>query len=153
MKNNLKNLGLTLKIILQIFSVLGIIFLLGLYSITKLLNLHFDLFVIMIYPCGICFLYLVYQFINLFDSLKNNNPFCHENVKRLINSMLCSFIICILVLIALIISMFYEYYSLQLKVAIGLISALFFAISIALLILSELFKQATIYKEENDLTI
>ena len=153
MKNNLKNLGLTLKIILQIFSVLGIIFLLGLYSITKLLNLHFDLFVIMIYPCGICFLYLVYQFINLFDSLKNNNPFCHENVKRLSNSMLCSLIICILVLIALIISMFYEYYSLQLKVAIGLISALFFAISIALLILSELFNQATIYKEENDLTI
>ena len=95
MKNNLKNLGLTLKIILQIFSILGIIFLLGLYSITKLLNLHFDLFVIMIYPCGISFLYLVYQFINLFGSLKNNNPFCHENVKRLSNSMVCSLIICI----------------------------------------------------------
>ncbi len=153
MKNNLKSLGSALKIILQVFSVLGIIFLLGLYSITKLLNLHYDLFIIMIYPCGICFLYLVYQFINLFDSLKNNNPFCHENVKRLNNSMVCSLLICILVLIALLVSLFYEYYSLQLKVAIGFISALFFAISIALLILSELFKQATIYKEENDLTI
>lgn len=153
MKNNLKNLGLVLKITLQVFSIIGILFLLGLYSITKLLNLHFDLFIVMIYPCGICFLYLVYQFINLFDSLKNNNPFCYENVKRLSNSMICSLLICILVLIALIISIFYEYYSLQLKVAVGFISILFFAFGIALLILSELFKQATMYKEENDLTI
>ena len=108
----------------------------------------------MIYPCGILFLCIVYQFVNLFKTLSDNTPFCNENVIRLRKGMIFSFIISILILIALLLAIFaYSYYSLQLKVALAFMSFLFFGVSVALYILSVLFKVATKYKEENDLTI
>lgn len=149
-----KGIGNILKILLQISMVIGIIILIGLYFITKLVNMKFDWFIIMIYPCGISFLSLVYQFIGLFDSLKQSTPFCLENVKRMRNGMLSSFIISLFIIIALLLTIFaYNYYSLQLQVALSFMSILFFAVGIALYILAELFKEATTYKEENDLTI
>lgn len=150
-KNGIGNI---LKILLQVSMIVGIIILILLYWLVGEFNLHFDLFVLLIYPCGINFLYLVYQFIGLFDSLKVNNPFCLDNVKRMKNGMISSYIISILIFIALLFSVFlYNYYSLQLKVALFFMGILFFGVGIALYILSELFKEATTYKEENDLTI
>ena len=68
--------------------------------------------------------------------------------------MLSSLTISTLIIIALLLTIFiYDYYSLQLQVALTFMSILFFAVGIALYILSELFKEATTYKEENDLTI
>lgn len=149
-----KGIGNILKIILQISLIIGIIILLGLYFITKLVNIKFDYFIMMIYPCGISFLILVYQFIGLFDSLKKNNPFCLENVNRMKIGMISSFIISLFITIALLLTIFvYNYYSLQLQVALFFMSILFIAVGIALYILKELFREATIYKEENDLTI
>lgn len=149
-----KGIGNILKIILELSMTIGVIFLIMLYFITKWLSLNFDLFIAMIYPCGISFLLLIYQYIGLFDTLKLHNPFCQENVKRMKISMFLSFIISLLVAIATLLTIFtYNYYSLQLQVALSLIALLFFGVGIALYILSELFKEATSYKEENDLTI
>ncbi len=153
-KNKIYDVGNLIRIFLQMFFVVGVLILIFLYNITKYFNIHFDWFIFMIYPCGILFLCLVYEFINLFKTLENKNPFCMDNVKRFRYNMIFSFIICILVLLAFFIASFgYNYYSAQLKVALLFISLLFFAASIAFYILAGLFKQATIYKEENDLTI
>ena len=152
-RTKLKKVGYSVKIFLIIFSILSIMLLIGLPFITKLINIHFDMFTFMIYPCAFCILYIVLLFIKLFDSLDHNNPFQMENVKRFKDSMLVCFILSILVIIADVITFSYNYYSLQLKVALVLLSIIFFGIGIAFYILSELFKQATKYKEENDLTI
>ena len=144
----------TIEILLKVGFVLSILILMGLYFITRLLRIHFDLFIIMIYPCGLLFTYMIYEFICLFKSLNNGNPFCKENVKILKNNMIISILIGVLVIVSLLIACFmFKYYSLQLKFALGFISLLFFIAAIAFYVLSELFNQATKYKEENDLTI
>lgn len=149
-----KGIGNILKILLQVSMLCIIIILLLLYQITKWCNLHFDWFIFMIYPCGVGLLSLIYQFIGLFNTLKLNTPFCTENVKRMRNGMYSSFIISFFITLALLLTIFiYNYYSLQLQVALFFMSILFFGVGIALYILSELFKEATTYKEENDLTI
>ncbi len=151
---NLKKVSKCVEIFLRVFSALAIIFLLLLYFICKKIGIHYDLFIFMIYPCGICFIYIVYQFIKLFETIKENNPFNFDNVQRLRNSKLACYLISLLVLIALLFTIFlYDYYSLQLKVALFFISFIFFGVGIALYILSVLFRQATKYKQENDLTI
>lgn len=149
-----KGMACILKIMLQIAMILGGILLVLLPWFVNIFNLHFDLFIILIYPCGISFLYIVYQFIGLFNSLKVNNPFCIDNVKRMKNGMRASYLISLLIFIALFMSIFvYDYYTLQLQVALLFLSILFFGVGIALYILSELFKEAIMYKEENELTI
>ena len=147
-------IGNILKIFLQVCMVIGVIILIILYWLTKSLNITFDWFIFMIYPCGIAFLVLMYQFIGLFNTLKINTPFCEDNVKRMKIGMTSSFLISLFVLIGLLITIFaYNYYALQFQVALGFIMILFFGVGIALYILSELFREATNYKEENDLTI
>lgn len=146
--------GSILKVILQLSMVLGIVFLISLYWIVKSVKLNFNWFTACIYPCGISFLILVYQFIGLFNSLKESNPFCKENPKRMNIGMIASFITCIFIIIALLLTIFvYDIYTLELKVALTFIAILFFGVSIALYILKELFIEAINYKEENELTI
>lgn len=147
-------IGSLLKCLLQMSMFLGVILLISLYWITKWTNIHFNWFIVMIYPCGISLLVLIYEFIGLFDSLTKSNPFCQENVNRMKKGMLASFIIAIGILIALLLTIFvYHYYSLQLQVALTFMCILFIGIAIALYILKELFKEAINYKEENELTI
>ena len=153
-KKKLTKLGKVLELILKLLIIISLVILLDLYYITKSLNIHFDLFIAMIYPCGILFILMMIQFIKLFKSLYKSNPFCKDNIKRLKNNIFISLGISFCVLIALFISSYaYDYYSLQLKYALLFISFLFFIFALAFYILSELFKQANIYKEENDLTI
>lgn len=155
MKNNkIKKLGTILKIFLKLCLLVGILLLLTLYNIVNSLGLKFDLFILLIYPCGICFLLLIYQFIGLFTFLEKNNPFSEATTTRLNNSMILSFVISLLILVALLLTIFtYSYYTLQFKVSLAFIMILFFGVGIALYILKALFKIATNYKEENELTI
>lgn len=152
-KKKLSTLSRIIRIFLIIFMICGCLVLLGLPLITKSIGIHFDLFIGMIYPCGLCLLFIVYEFIMMFKSLERSKPFVLINSIRFRKSMYTSFVIGILILISMLITNIYSYYSLQLKVALLLISIIFFGIGIAFYILSELFKQATLYKEENDLTI
>ena len=116
------------------------------------LNLNATAFVI--YPNGIALLVIAYQFIGLFDSLKNNNPFCMENVKRLEIAGKASIVESLLWVVDLLYEIILvKYFDIVILLVLIFMVALFIGLAIALYILSELFKQATEYKEENELTI
>ena len=153
-KDKTKIIATTISILLKIRIVIGVILLLCLWKILEVLNIKFDLLVFLIYPSGILFLMLVYQFIKLFKLLKIENPFSMIMVKYLKETMWISFIIGIIILIALLLSIFvYPTYTIAVKISLTFFTILFIGVGIALYLLSELFKQATEYKEENDLTI
>lgn len=149
-----KTIANILIILLKISMIIGTVILLMLWKITNLLEIKFDLLVGLIYPSGILFLGFIYQFIKLFKQLKLEKPFTKETVRYLKTSMTLSFIIGFIILIALLLSIIiYPTYTLTVKISLTFFSILFFGVGIALYLLSELFKQATEYKEENDLTI
>lgn len=153
-KNKTKTIATVISLLLKICIGIGIILLLALWKILEALNIKFDLLVFLIYPSGILFLMLVYQFIKLFKLLKIENPFSMIMVKYLKETMWISFIIGIIILIALLLSIFvYPTYTIAVKISLTFFTILFIGVGIALYLLSELFKQATEYKEENDLTI
>lgn len=149
-----KTIANILIILLKISMIIGTGILLMLWKIMDLLEIKFDLLVGLIYPSGILFLGFIYQFIKLFKQLKLEKPFTKETVRYLKTSMTLSFIIGFIILIALLLSIIiYPTYTLTVKISLTFFSILFFGVGIALYLLSELFKQATEYKEENDLTI
>ena len=153
-KKKTKTIATVISLLLKICIGIGIILLLALWKILEGLNIKFDLLVFLIYPCGILFLILVYQFIRLFKQLKIENPYTMTMVKCLKQTMWISFIIGIIIFLALLLSIFiYPAYTLTLKISLTFFTILFIGVGIALYLLSELFRQATEYKEENDLTI
>ena len=147
-------IGQFLKIFLQVCFFGGIIVLIILPFLLQMVGLNLNAAAIIIYPNGIALLGIVYQFIGLFDSLKNNNPFCDENVKRLKIAGIFSLIGAILWTLDLL----YELLLVQcfepvFILILVFLMILFTGVSIALYILSELMEQATEYKVENELTI
>ncbi len=109
---------------------------------------------IMIYPNGILMIGIIYEFMKIFQVLEENHSFSYEAVHILRTTGIISFIISIiwlfdLIFMLLIIKNTYINYILVLV----FLCLLFFGVSVALYIISELLKQATEYKEENDLTI
>ena len=148
-----KGLGKTLKIVL----IIGFIIMIPAIIISPLLLHHtrnslYSMFII--YPNGILFLGIVYQFIKLFKSLEDNKPFTTSNVSILRKTSFITLAMSILWLIDLlfmIIVMKNTY--VNYIIVIIFLSVLFFGVSIALYILKELISQATKYKEENDLTV
>ena len=147
-------LGSILKIILQIGFFAGIIVLASLPFILNLFGLNLNASFIIIYPNGIGLLVIIYKFIKLFDSLKNNNPFCENNVKILKSTAIVSLIEALLwifdLLYEIILAKTFDVITI---VVLLFLFILFFGVAIALYILSELFREATVYKEENELTI
>lgn len=142
---------------IKIFLIIGIIISVPLIIISPMLLNHtsklmYSMFII--YPNGLLILIFAYQFIKLFKSLEDNNPFNDDNVKTLKISGIISLITSIMWIVDLLFMIFvikntYVNYIIVLL----FLAALFFGVSIALYILSELFRQATEYKKENDLTI
>ncbi len=98
-------------------------------------------------------LVIVKQFIGLFDSLKENKPFCNNTVTRLKVAGVAALVISILFIFQTIYEIFLAKAELVFGFILGFMFILFFGVAIALYILSELFRQATDYKNENDLTI
>lgn len=147
-------LGDLLKVFLQICFYSGVVILLVLPFILKPFGLNIGASAFIIYPNGIVLLMIVYQFIKLFESLKNNEPFCENNVKILRRTGIIAFSGAWLWIIDLL----YEVILAKSSNIIFIIAMLFLfilyiGVSIALYMLSELFKQATEYKKENELTI
>ena len=97
---------------------------------------------------------IILPFIGQFDSLKNKNPFCMENVKRLKISGIASLVETVLWTIDLLYTIFLAKGA-DVVIVLGLafMIILFAGVAIAFYILAELIKQATEYKEENELTI
>ena len=149
-----KGLGNILKTFLQICFYLGIIILLVLPIGLQAFGLNVASSVFIIYPNGIILLMIVRKFIELFDSLKNNNPFCENNVKILRKTGIIAFIGACFWIIDLIYEVvFANSFDIVTILIMLFLFILYFGVSIALYMLSELFKQATEYKTENDLTI
>ena len=147
-------LGDVLKKLLKICFYLGNMLLLFIPFILQYLNISIRDSVIIVYPNGIVLLMIMYNFIKLFDSLKNNNPFNIENVYTL------KYVSTVSVIGAgfWFLDFLYELFIVKTEniitfIALLFLCILFFGVSIALYILSQLFKQAFEYKKENDLTI
>ena len=149
-----KGLGRNLKVLLQICFYGGIALLIVLPFILHLLGLHLNATAFVIYPNGIVLLAITHKFIKLFDSLKENKPFCEENVKILKSTGIISLVGAILWLIDLLFEIILvKSFDLEVIVILGFLFILFIGVSIALYILSELFREAAEYKKENELTI
>ena len=149
-----KGIGKFLKVLLQVCFWGGIAVLIVLPFMLQMVGLKLNATAFVIYPNGIALLVIVRQFIGQFDSLKNKKPFCMENVKRLKTSGIASLVETALWTIDLLYTVFLAKGAdviIVLVLAFLIIS--FAGVSIAFYILAELIKQATEYKEENELTI
>ena len=145
-KNGLGNI---LKIILQICFWGGITFLIILPIILKSISI----FEIMLYLNGITMLVIVKQFIELFNSLKIEKPFCENTVKKMNTASIASVIMTVLFFIETIYKFVLDNSDIKINCILVFMTILFLGVAIALYILAELFRQAMEYKSENDLTI
>jgi len=149
-----EGLGNKLKIILQICYFGGIFGLIALPFLLKAVGLYLSAAAYVIYPNGIVLLVITHKFIKLFESLKQNNPFCDENVKILKTTAIASVIGAIL----WILDLAYEFilaqvFDIVFIVVLLFLGILYFGVAIALYILSELLREGAKYKKENELTI
>lgn len=149
-----KGIGKFLKVLLQVCFWGGIAVLIVLPFLLQLVGLKLNATAFVIYPNGIALLVIVRQFIGQFDSLKNKKPFCMENVKRLKTSGIASLVETALWTIDLLYTIFLaKGADVMIVLVLAFLIILFAGVSIAFYILAELIKQATEYKEENELTI
>jgi len=97
-----------------------------------------------LYVSGLFCLSIVYELRKIFKTLTMINPFIIENVKSLKSMAIAAFAISAVYIVKII---FYN-------TLLTIIAAMIFIIAgLFSVILSEVFRQAVIYKEENDLTI
>ena len=149
-----KGIGKFLKVLLQVCFWGGIAVLIVLPFMLQMVGLKLNATAFVIYPNVIALLVIVRQFIGQFDSLKNRKPFCIENVKRLKTSGVASLIETALWTIDLLYTVFLaKGADVIIVLVLAFLIILFAGVSIAFYILAELIKQATEYKEENELTI
>lgn len=146
-KNSLSNgikIGLQFVFILGIMVIVLLPFWLKLYCTYVNTNLVYFPSLILLYASGIPGLIIVKEFIKMFDTLKQNNPFVVENVKHLKICSIWSFLISIEYIIGAFVTK---------SVFSIIVIGVFIIAWLGLYILSELLKQAIEYKEENELTI
>ncbi|MBQ9018708.1 MAG: DUF2975 domain-containing protein [Bacilli bacterium] len=152
-KNNNQKTGKIIKILL----IIGMIISIPIMGIIPFLLKHSISLIhaiLIIYPNGILMLVIIWEFIKLFKSLEMNNPFNHNNVKILKNTGTISFIMSSIWFIDLLdLLLVIKNYYINYIIVLLFLTLLFIGVGISLYILSALFKQATDYKEENDLTI
>ena len=147
-----KSVSNFIKIMLEIAMCLGGIMFIFLPFVLSLYIKEFrrDLLDYYFYCLGLLYIsaipmfILVWQFIKIFNTLKLNTPFIKDNVKYLKTASIQCGIIAAEYLLGI--------YFLRSVFALVIIGV--FAVGwIGLYVLSELFKQAVEFKEENDLTI
>lgn len=149
-----KGLGSMIKILLQICFYGGIFILVTMPFVLNIFGVNLNASFIVIYPNGIVILMIVYNFIKLFDSLKKEKPFCDNNVKILKQTSIISIVEGVLWLFDLSYQIILAHsFDVVINVFLIFLSILFFGVSIALYILSELLREGTHYKKENELTI
>ena len=152
-KSNNQKIGKVIKIIL----IIGMITAIPIVIIIPFLlkhNISMIHTMLIIYPNGILMVGITWGFIKLFKSLEDNSPFNYNNVKTLKNMGIISFIMSSLWFVDLLdLLLIIKNYYMNYIIVLAFLIILFLGVGIALYILSALFKQATDYKEENDLTI
>ncbi len=147
-------LGDLLKRFLQVCFWGGIIILIALPLVLQGFGVSLNASWIVIYPNGIVLLVITHKFIELFDSLKNHNPFCVRNVKILKSTGMIALIGSLFWLFDLLYEVILAKSNDFVVIAtLAFLFILFLGVAIALDMLSELLKEATEYKKENELTI
>lgn len=147
-------IGNKLKIILQVFFYGGIAGLIALPFVLQYFGKNLNATAYVIYPNGTILLGITYEFIKLFDSLKQNKPFCDENVTRLKIAGIISLIGAILWFLDLLYEIILaQVFDIIIIIILMFLCVLFLGVAIALYILSELFREGAEYKKENELTI
>ena len=99
---------------------------------------------------------LISKFIGIFKSLENNNVFDKNNLKRLKVSYISSITMGLMYLINSIILFLNkenENWMIIYMLLTYIITLVFLIFGVGLIVLSEIYKRAIKYKEENDLTI
>ena len=99
---------------------------------------------------------LIIQFIGIFKSLENSKIFDNQNIKRLKISYITSIIMGIMYLvdsIILFLSRADENWEIVYMLLMYVVTLVFLIFGVGLIVLSEIYKKAIKYKEENDLTI
>ena len=153
LKINTEQAGKILKRIIKIAFLVAIPIIIILPFIIKGEN-NIIFYMSIIYPNSILMLGIMYQFVRLFSSLEKNNPFTIENVNILSTTSKISYSMSLLWIIDLFILLFgIKNNDLNYIIVIIFLSILFFGVGVALWLLSALFQKATVYKEENELTI
>ncbi len=97
---------------------------------------------LVLYPSAAMALSVVWQLRKILVNVTGGSPFSRENARRVKIVSVCCFVVAILFLLGIVPSL--------LAPMLGLA---FLFLSALALVLSELVRQAAIYKEENDLTI
>lgn len=147
-------LGDRLKSLLQVCFWAGMIILIVLPFGLQGWGISLSASSIIIYPNGIILLIITHKFIELFDSLKKNNPFCDCNVKILKSTGVVALVGSFFWLFDLLCEIiFRKSNDIVFIVILAFLTILFLGVAIALYMLSELMKEATEYKKENELTI
>lgn len=100
---------------------------------------------------------LIYQFIGIFNSLKKEMVFDNGNVKRLQTSYILSILMGAMYLVNTFLLVFgktmdLEWIALYLMLTY-IVSLVFLIFGVGLVVLTEIYKKAIQFKEENDLTI
>ena len=150
---DIKKMGNLLKKIVIVGIILAIPIII---LVPFLLNNNYSVIysMIIVYPNGLLMLGIAYQFFKKFKSLEKNKPFTNENVNILKKTGYLSFSMSLLWIIDLFIMIFLIHNTyVNYIIVLLFLFILFFGVGIALWTLSLLLKQATEYKEENDLTI
>ena len=99
---------------------------------------------------------LIIQFIGIFKSLENSKVFENQNVKRLKTSYITSITMGVMYLInsiMLFLSRAEENWEIVYMFLMYVVTLVFLIFGVGLIVLSEIYKKAIKYKEENDLTI
>lgn len=147
--------SLVILLILGIFVTISV----GIWIILnweKCMELILTKTIVIAYLSSFPVLVMVVEFIKIFQNLKNEKAFDKQNIKFLKVSYIASFIICAIYLINTVILLsktiwidtFVVYPMLMAIVAI-----VFFFFGIGLIVLTEIYKKAIQFKEENELTI
>lgn len=144
------SLSAIIGVCIKIVFVIGIIVTATLpFLLTKYVEifnpiLNYYAALIILYAASVPALTIVYQFIKIFGTLKQDNPFIMENVKSLKIISTCSLVIAIEFTIGIffIVSVFEI-----------ILIIVFIVIWLGIYILAELLRKAIEYKEENELTI
>lgn len=149
-----KGLGNYLKIFLEVCFYISVILLIALPFILGAFGLNIGASAFVIYPNGIVLLCIADKFIKLFGSLKENNPFCENNVKLQKSASKIALVGSVIWLLDFLYELFLaKSDDIIILATLAFLCVLFLGVAIGLYILSELFKQAKEFKEENELTI
>ena len=113
---------------------------------------------ILIYLSAIPALVMIIAFLQIFNTLKQENPFEKKNIKRLEISYIASIVIGAVyainvLLIYLGVGIIQEGFFIIYPLANVAISIIFLIFGIGIVVLKEIYRKAIEYKDENDLTI